>query len=93
MIDPFGNMRKYLIWTFILIVFLLMSGIAVGKDYHKIIPLNPEDTGGQYCFVKVIIKQQGDKLLKKKFWSVLMVKRGLIHQVIGSYLLNFIIEM
>ena len=66
MIDPFGNMRKYLIWTFILIVFLLMSGIAVGKDYHKIIPLNPEDTCGQYCFIKVTIKQVGDEVIKEE---------------------------
>ena len=66
MIDPFGNMRKYLVWTFILIVFLLMSGIAIGKDYHKIIPLNPEDTGGQYCFIKVTIKQVGDEVIKEE---------------------------
>ena len=66
MLDPFGNMRKYLVWTFILIVFLLMSGIAVGKDYHKIIPLNPEDTGGQYCFIKVTIKQVGDEVIKEE---------------------------
>ena len=46
MLDPFGNMRKYLVWSFILIIFLLISGIAVAKDYQKIIPLNPEDSGG-----------------------------------------------
>ena len=33
MIDPFGNMRKYLVWTFILIVFLIMSGIAVAVNH------------------------------------------------------------
>ena len=33
MIDPFNNMRKYLVWTFILIIFLIMSGIAVADNH------------------------------------------------------------
>ena len=102
MFDPFNNYRKYMTWTFGLIVFLLMSGIAIGNEngdlsgktypvskvntskvgeildridqvnndtsvYHqKIQPLNPEDTGGQYCFIKVIIKQQGDTIIKEE---------------------------
>ena len=66
MLDPFGNMRKYMVWTFILIIFLLISGIAVAQDYTKIIPLNPDDTGGQYCFIKVTIKQQGDEVIKEE---------------------------
>ena len=32
MIDPFNNERKYIIWTFILIVFLILSGIAVAGE-------------------------------------------------------------
>ena len=58
MLDPFNyeKLRRYMVWTFILIIFMIVTGIAVAKDYHKIIPLNPEDTGGQYCFIKVMIK-------------------------------------
>jgi len=33
MIDPFNNMRKYLVWSFILIIFLIMSGIAVADNH------------------------------------------------------------
>lgn len=69
MFDPFNFERKYLVWSFILIVFLLMSGIAVAKDenyYAKILPINPEETGGQYCFIKVIIKQKGDEIIKEE---------------------------
>ena len=33
MIDPFNNMRKYLIWSFIMIIFLIMSGIAVADNH------------------------------------------------------------
>ena len=69
MFDPFNFERKYLIWSFILIIFLLMSGIAVAKDenyYAKILPISPEETNGQYCFIKVIIKQKGDEIIKEE---------------------------
>jgi len=69
MFDPFNFERKYLVWSFILIIFLLMSGIAVAKDenyYAKILPISPEETNGQYCFIKVIIKQKGDEIIKEE---------------------------
>ena len=35
--------------------------------YHqKIVELDPKNTGGQYCFVKVIIKQKGDTIMKEE---------------------------
>ena len=33
MIDPFNNMRRYLVWSFILIIFLILSGIAVADNH------------------------------------------------------------
>ena len=69
MLEPNNNEKKYLVWSFILIVFLLMSGIAVAKDenyYAKILPISPEETNGQYCFIKVIIKQKGDEIIKEE---------------------------
>ena len=69
MFDPFNFERKYLVWSFILIIFLLVSGIAVAKDenyYAKILPISPEETNGQYCFIKVIIKQKGDEIIKEE---------------------------
>ena len=66
MFDPWYNMRRYLVWTFILIVFLIVTGVAVAKDYTKIIPLHPDDTGSQYCFIKVTIKQVGDEVIKEE---------------------------
>ena len=89
-------------WTFVLIVFLIITGLAganengdlsgkvypvskvniskvedileridqVNNDtavYHqKIRPLDPEETGGQYCFIKVIINQKGDTIIKEE---------------------------
>ena len=69
MFDPDNKIKRYLTWSFVLIVFLLMSGIAVAKDenyYAKILPISPEETNGQYCFIKVIIKQKGDEIIKEE---------------------------
>ncbi len=33
MIDPFNNMRRYLVWSFILIIFLILSGIAIADNH------------------------------------------------------------
>ena len=50
MMDPFSNFRKYMIWTFILIVFLIVSGIAVAGEKSEWLNDNP-------CMIKVITKQ------------------------------------
>lgn len=33
MIDPFNDMRRYLVWSFILIIFLILSGIAIADNH------------------------------------------------------------
>jgi len=65
MMDPFEyqKIKKYLTWSFILIIFLLISGIAIAESdayYSKIRPVNPEEVNGQFCYVKVTIKQNED---------------------------------
>ena len=47
MIDPFGPQRKYLIWSFILIIFLIVSGIAVAAEKSEWLNDNP-------CMIKVV---------------------------------------
>ena len=66
--DPFDfiKIRRYLTWTFIMIIFLLISGIAVAKDYTKIRPINPDEVNGQFCYIKVTIKQEGDEVVKEE---------------------------
>ena len=51
MIDPFGPQRKYLIWSFILIIFLIMSGIAVAGEKSEWLNNNP-------CMIKVITTEK-----------------------------------
>ena len=48
MIDPFNNQRKYMIWTFILIIFLIVSGIAVAGEKSEWLNDNP------LCMIKVV---------------------------------------
>ena len=68
MFDPhnYKQIMKYLTWTFILIVFLIMSGIAVATEYTKIRPINPDEVNGQFCYIKVTIKQKGDEVVKEE---------------------------
>ena len=51
MIDPFGPQRKYLIWSFILIIFLIMSGIAVAGEKSQWLNDNP-------CMIKVVTTEK-----------------------------------
>ena len=49
--DPFNNFRKYMTWTFILIIFLLISGIAVAGEKSEWLNDNP-------CLIKVITTEK-----------------------------------
>lgn len=69
MFDPRYNMRRYLIWTFILIIFLLMSGIAVAGEKilrSEIVSIKPDKVDGQYCYIKVVTTQKGDTITKEE---------------------------
>jgi len=47
----------------------LYSTVAISGEpvyYETIKPIEPEKTNGQYCFIKVIIKQQGDNIVKEE---------------------------
>ena len=46
--DPFSSFRRYMIWTFILIIFLIVSGIAVAGEKSEWLNDNP-------CMIKVVI--------------------------------------
>ena len=51
MIDPFGPQRKYLVWSFILIIFLIVSGIAVAGEKSQWLNDNP-------CMIKVVTTEK-----------------------------------
>ena len=69
MLDPFQNYKRYMVWTFILIIFLIVSGIAVAGEkvlHSKIKSIEPHKVDGQYCYVKVEIIQEGDTITKRE---------------------------
>ena len=55
MLDPFNNERKYMTWTFILIVFLLITGLAGANE-------NGDLSGKVYPVSKVNISKVEDIL-------------------------------
>ena len=67
--DPRLRFKRYMTWSFVLILFLLLSGIAVGGEKilrSEIISIKPDKVDGQYCFVKIEIKQVGDVITKEE---------------------------
>ena len=69
MFDPWYNMRKYMVWTFILIIFLIISGVAVAGEKilrSDIVSIKPDKVDGQYCYVKVEIVQEEDTITKRE---------------------------
>ena len=73
----FKNMFLFIVSLILVILFSTSTASSDEKILHsKIVSIQPEKTDGQYCFIKVIIKQKVILLLKKKFWSVLMVKKA-----------------
>ena len=85
--------RQYMKLMFYTICAILICTYVFGGEkilHSKIKSIQPEKTDGQYCFVKVIIKQSGDEIIKEEILECADGKKALIPQVIGSYLLNFI---
>ena len=69
MLDPWYNMRRYLTWTFILIIFMIVTGIAVAGEKilrSDIVSIKPDKVDGQYCYVKVEIVQEDDTITKRE---------------------------
>ena len=103
MLDPFNDMRRYLVWSFILIIFLILSGIAIADNHdldldkksfaevqeiewhnadgtiqrsikvedgsQKVLYDNVkvmENDAGQYCYIKVIIKESANGDISKE---------------------------
>ena len=68
MMDPRKQMRFYLTCTFVLIVFLLLSGLAIAGDlsYPKVKNIEPHEVNGQYCYVKIEIVTKDNVVTKEE---------------------------
>ena len=61
--------------------------------YDKIKTIEPKKVDGQYCYIKVVIKQKGDTIVKEEILECADGRKSLMVLVIGNYLLNFITVM
>jgi hypothetical protein len=68
MMDPRKQMRFYLTWSFVLILFLILSGLAIAGDlsYPKVKNIEPHEVNGQYCYIKIEIVTDGDTVTKEE---------------------------
>ena len=82
MLDPFNYQKvmRYLTWTFILIIFMIVTGIAVAGEKilrSDIVSIKPDKVDGQYCYVKVEIVQEGDTITKREVLECADGKKGI----------------
>jgi len=73
-------MRKILL----IIVLLFLTSVTInyvmaGEEilYSKVKTIQPEKTDGQYCFIKVQIKQQGNNIVKEEILECADGKKGI----------------
>ena len=66
--DPRKQMRFYLTWIFVLILFLIISGLAIAGDlsYPKVKNIEPHEVNGQYCYVKIEIVTKDNVVTKEE---------------------------
>ena len=73
-------MRKILL----IIILLFLTSVTInyvmaGEEilYSKVKTIQPEKTDGQYCFIKVQIKQQGNNIVKEEILECADGKKGI----------------
>ena len=83
------GLRKVSMWNFknsllfiasLVAVIILSTNMASSDEkilHSKIVSIQPEKTDGQYCFIKVIIKQEGDTIVKEEILECADGKKGI----------------
>ena len=58
----------FLVFIILLLIPALVEKAFSGEEilYSKVKTIEPNEVNGQYCFVKVIIKQEGDNIVKEE---------------------------
>ena len=72
-------MKKLILLITLLMCTSIIVNYAYGDEilYSKVKTIEPEEVNGQYCFVKVIIKQQGDSIIKEEVLGCADGKKGI----------------
>ena len=75
------NFKNSLLFIVSLVAVIILSTNMASSDekilHSKIVSIQPEKTDGQYCFIKVIIKQEGDTIVKEEILECADGKKGI----------------
>ena len=75
------NKKRTLFLVFILLLLIpaLIEKAHSGEEilYSKVKTIEPEEVNGQYCFVKVIYKQEGENIIKEEILECADGKKGI----------------
>jgi len=72
-------MRNLILIICLLFLTSIIVNHAYGDEilYSKVKTIESHEVNGQYCFVKVIIKQQGDSIIKEEILECADGKKGI----------------
>jgi hypothetical protein len=74
------RMKKIVIIIFLLVLTSVVINMASAGEkilYSKVKTIEPGEVNGQYCFVKVIIKQEGENIVKEEVLECADGKKGI----------------
>jgi len=76
---PFDPRSYMKLMFYTICAILICSYVFAGEKilHSKIKSISPEKTDGQYCFVKVVIKQKGDEIVKEEILECADGKKGI----------------
>ena len=76
---PFDPRMYMKLMFYTICVILICTYVFAGEKilHSKIKSISPEKTDGQYCFVKVVIKQKGDEIIKEEILECADGKKGI----------------
>ena len=76
---PFDPRQYMKLMFYTICLILVCSYLFAGEKilHSKIKSISPDKTDGQYCFVKVVIKQRGDEIIKEEILECADGKKGI----------------
>ena len=79
-----SHLRDSMFWYIVIISIVFFGSLFLGiakageqELYSKIKTIEPKEVNGQYCYVKVVIKQKGDDIMKEEILECADGKKGI----------------
>jgi len=71
--------KVFLIISLLVLTSIVVNHVMAGEKilYQKVKTIQPNETDGQYCFIKVIIRQNGDDIVKEEILECADGKKGI----------------